>query len=98
MTNTIKGIDGEYGIPVNCGGCVVNPGDIVYGDIDGVICAPADKFEELVLAAKKMDEMEAKWREAFEKGEYLDNLVNLDKLVNVGIKGAIAELSAPDKE
>lgn len=98
VTNTIKGIDGEYGVPVNCGGCVVNPGDIVYGDIDGVICAPADKFEELVLAAKKMDEMEAKWREAFAKGEYLDNLVNLDKLVNVGIKGAIAELSAPDKE
>ena len=51
VTNTFKGLDGEYGVPINCGGCVVRPGDIVYGDIDGVICAPADRFEELVKAA-----------------------------------------------
>jgi 4-hydroxy-4-methyl-2-oxoglutarate aldolase len=93
VTNTFKGLDGEYGVPINCGGCVVRPGDIVYGDIDGVICAPADRFEELVKAAKKMDENEVKWRENFAKGRYVDDFVNLDQLVNIGIKGAIADLS-----
>lgn len=97
VTNTFKGLDGEYGVPVNCGGCVVRPGDIIYGDLDGVVCAPADRFEELVLAAKKMDENEVKWRENFAQGGYVDKFVNLDKLVNVGVKGAIADLSKIDK-
>ena len=92
VTNTFKGLDGEYGVPVNCGGCVVKPGDIIYGDLDGVVCAPADRFEELVLAAKKMDANEVLWRENFAAGGYVDKFVNLEKLVKVGVKGAIGEL------
>ncbi len=92
VTNTFKGLDGEYGIPVNCGGCVVKPGDIIYGDLDGVVCAPADRFEELVLAAKKMDANEVAWRENFAAGGYVDKFVNLEKLVKVGVKDAIGDL------
>eukprot|EP00040_Diaphanoeca_grandis_P044275 m.11875 g.11875 ORF g.11875 m.11875 type:complete len:277 (-) comp9023_c0_seq1:72-902(-) len=38
-------------IPVNCGGVVVNPGDIIFGDDDGVIvCSLADMLEILPIA------------------------------------------------
>ena len=98
VTNTFKGLDGEYGVPVNCGGCVVRPGDIVYGDLDGVICAPADQLAELVKHAKEQDENEVRWRQNFAAGGYVDKFINLEKLVNVGIKGAIADLCKVDEE
>ena len=92
VTNTFKGIDGEYNVPVNCGGAVVCPGDIVYGDLDGVIVAPADRFEELVEKAEAADRNEVLWRENFAAGGYVDKFVNLDRLVEEGAKGKIAEL------
>jgi regulator of RNase E activity RraA len=87
----------EANSPVNCGGCVVRPGDIVYGDLDGVVCAPADQFEELVLHAKQQDENEVLWRQNFEAGGYVDKFINLEKLVKIGAQGAIADLCKVDK-
>ena len=81
--NTLKGIDGEYNVPVCCGGAVVNPGDIVYGDVDGVIVAPADRFAELVEKAEAADRNEVEWRKNFAEGKYLDALINIDRLVEV---------------
>lgn len=94
VTNTFKGIDGEYNVPVCCGGAVVSPGDIVYGDLDGVIVAPQDRFEELLEKAEAADRNEEKWRENFAQGGYVDKFVNLDRLVEEGVKGKIAELMA----
>ena len=42
-------------IPVNCGGLVVNPGDIIVGDDDGVVAVPYyDAERALALADKKV--------------------------------------------
>lgn len=46
-------INGNYNLPVSCGGLVIRPGDIVFGDIDGVIVAPPEKFEALLEHAEK---------------------------------------------
>ena len=32
---------GEINIPISCAGMVVHPGDLMLGDLDGVICIPA---------------------------------------------------------
>lgn len=40
VTTTLLGITGEYDIPVQCGGTIVNPGDIIFGDDNGVIVIP----------------------------------------------------------
>jgi 4-hydroxy-4-methyl-2-oxoglutarate aldolase len=40
--------DGEIGVPVTCGGLTVRPGDLVYGDRDGVVVVPADLHEEII--------------------------------------------------
>ena len=55
---------GEINVPVNCGGVVVNPGDILVGDQDGVVViSPQDAAEILERAketvAKEQDVMQA---------------------------------------
>ena len=96
VTNTIKGIDGEYNVPVNCGGAIVNPGDIVYGDVDGVIVAPADRFAELVEKAEAADRTEVLWKKCYAEDGYIDQFINLDRLVEEGLGKKIAELSKVD--
>ncbi len=46
-------------IPVSIGGVIVNPGDIVIGDVDGVVVVPRDKAEVVLAAAIEIDEREA---------------------------------------
>lgn len=41
-----------YDVPVSCGGVLVNPGDIIFADFDGVVCVPS-KVEDAVFAAAR---------------------------------------------
>lgn len=46
---------GQINLPVSIGGLVVNPGDVVAGDADGVVAFPAADIEKLVeLTRAKM--------------------------------------------
>ena len=61
---------GVVGVPVSVGGVVVNTGDIIVGDIDGVIVVPAADAEKIVEGAEaKVAKDEAREREALENGE-----------------------------
>jgi len=43
-----------HGCPVSCGDVLVNPGDIVFGDIDGVVVIPKELEKEVIpLALEK---------------------------------------------
>jgi RraA family protein len=51
---------GEINVPVSCGGIVVNPGDIVVGDADGiVIISPQDAPAILEKAKAKLEKEQA---------------------------------------
>ena len=39
---------GELEVPVACGGLEVRPGDLVYGDADGVVVLPHEGHDEIV--------------------------------------------------
>ncbi len=45
--------------PTILGGVWVNPGDVIIGDRDGVICIPASLAEETLKMAQEFDKMEA---------------------------------------
>ena len=45
-------------IPVTCGGIEVNPGDIIVGDIDGVVVVPRASAEAVLTMAQEIDQRE----------------------------------------
>lgn len=55
---------GETNVPISCGGAPVNPGDIIVGDVDGVVVIPQERAEEVLEKAKQKmkadEEREAK--------------------------------------
>ena len=59
---TRKEVCGEINVPMQCGGLIINPGDIVIGDADGVVVIAAEKAEEVLKKsqAKKNKETELK--------------------------------------
>jgi len=92
VTTNLYGISGEYNISVQCGGTVVNPGDIIFGDDNGVIVIPPKKAEELLLKAEEADKKEEKLRAIYEQGKYVDLSPNLDALVETDHNAYFKEL------
>lgn len=45
-------LKGTVQVPITCGGVVVNPGDIVVGNLDGVIVLPPDRAADLAEKAQ----------------------------------------------
>ena len=45
-------------VPVTCGGIEVNPGDIIVGDVDGVVVVPRAKADEVLAMAQEIDKRE----------------------------------------
>lgn len=61
---------GEINTPISCGGVVVNPGDIIVGDGDGiVVISPKDAAGILEKARGKL-KLELETREAIAKGAW----------------------------
>ena len=66
-----RGVVMDYNCPVSCGDVVVNPGDIVFGDIDGVVVLPKAAEKEIIQRAVDKVAGENKTREELLKGGYL---------------------------
>jgi len=85
---------GEINVPISCGGVVVNPGDILVGDQDGVVViAPADAQAVLAKARKKL-EKEIATRKAIAAGTWDRSAYTEQALVAMGceiIDGAYAD-------
>ena len=50
---------GEINVPIAIDGMVIEPGDLVIGDDDGLLCVPYDRAEQLLAAARQKQEIEA---------------------------------------
>ena len=61
---------GEINVPISVGGMVVNPGDIVVGDQDGLLAIPQDGVEELIDKARAHLQAEADTIRAMKEGRW----------------------------
>jgi RraA family protein len=49
---------GEINVPIAIDGMVIEPGDLVIGDEDGLLCVPFDDVERLLAAARQKQRVE----------------------------------------
>jgi len=61
----------EYARPIECGGVTVHPGDIVFGDIDGIVVIPKSVAGEVIGRAFEKVQKENITRRELEKGTLL---------------------------
>ena len=61
---------GEINVPISVGGMVVNPGDVVVGDQDGLLAIPQQGIEQLIEKAIAHLQAEAKTIQAMKEGRW----------------------------
>lgn len=75
VSGTVQRV-GETQIPVICGGVEILPGDIIFGDSDGVIALSEQETSALIDAAEAIKETEQKAIKAMSDGRSLIDLTN----------------------
>jgi regulator of RNase E activity RraA len=61
----------DYNVPVVCGGVLVNPGDLIFADYDGVVAIPAELVKDALEIAQVKISKELNSREDLLNGSYL---------------------------
>lgn len=75
-----KGWRENINVPVACAGVVVNPGDIIVGDDDGIVVVPQAWAEAVLDEARGRIADEAAWYERLENGETTIDILGLDRI------------------
>jgi 4-hydroxy-4-methyl-2-oxoglutarate aldolase len=73
---TTKGLalEGEINTVVQIGGVPVNPGDLVVGDVNGILIVPANLAPELIDASETREQREGWVRAELHKGRKLSDI------------------------
>jgi 4-hydroxy-4-methyl-2-oxoglutarate aldolase len=84
---TIKATLGSVNVPVICAGALVNPGDVIVADIDGVVVVPAAMAAQVAAAAEAREANEAQKRARLASGELgLDMYAMREPLAKAGLR------------
>ena len=84
---TVKATVGSVNTPIICAGALVNPGDVVVGDDDGIVIVPKMLAAKVAAAAAAREAKEAGTRKRLAAGELgLDVYGMRESLAKAGLK------------
>jgi len=66
----------HYEIPVKIGKVTVRPGDIIFGDIDGVLCIPREIAYDVLVRAEEIEKNENEIFKWVKSGETVEEIIN----------------------
>ncbi|PYR23241.1 MAG: 4-carboxy-4-hydroxy-2-oxoadipate aldolase/oxaloacetate decarboxylase [Acidobacteria bacterium] len=66
---TVKATPGSVNVPVVCAGAIVRPGDVIVGDMDGVVVVPRQAAADIARLGTERVAKEQKTRERLRNGE-----------------------------
>lgn len=69
----------ETQVAIQCGGVAVNPGDVIFGDDDGLIVASIAELERILPVAEQIQGKELAALTRMREGERLPALLNFDE-------------------
>ena len=83
---TVKATAGSVNVPVVLGGGLINPGDVIVADDDGVVVVPHGDVAAVVAAAQAREKDEAEKRRELQSGALSLDIYNLRvKLEQLGV-------------
>jgi 4-hydroxy-4-methyl-2-oxoglutarate aldolase len=84
---TVKATAGSVNVPVVCAGAAIAAGDLIVGDVDGVVVVPRLAAPEIARLGNERLAKEEKSRERLRRGELgLDFYGLRAKLTELGVK------------
>ena len=84
---TVKATAGSVNVPVVCAGAAIAPGDVIVGDVDGVVVVPRAQAAEAAKAGADRVAKEEKSRARLRNGEFgLDFYGLRAKLAELGVQ------------
>lgn len=84
---TVKATPGHVNVPIVCAGAIVNPGDVIVADMDGVVVVPRTEAVEVARLSGERIAKELKSRERLRSGELGVNMYGLKaKLQELGVR------------
>ena len=78
---TTKGKLGDVNVPIAIAGRIVEPGDVIVADDDGVVVVPRLKAADVLAASQAREEKEAKARARYVAGEIALDVNNMRPLL-----------------
>jgi 4-hydroxy-4-methyl-2-oxoglutarate aldolase len=84
---TVKATVGSVNVPVVCAGMVVNPGDAIVADDDGVVVVARERVADVAAAAQAREQKEETNRKRLAAGELGVDIYGMrDALAKAGLK------------
>ena len=84
---TVKETVGNVNVPIVCAGQLINPGDVIVADDDGVVVVRRKEAAQVLQASREREEKEAKSRQRYLRGELSLDVNNMrGKLAERGLK------------